>query len=575
MHRTAGRFALVLHTHLPYVLRHGRWPHGTDWLCEAVAESYLPILESFRRLEADGVPSRATIALSPVLCEQLADEAFPAEFRRWISARREQVALDEKQERAKGHPVPEPLLRHWREWIDSVEQRFDAIDGNVIGAFRGLEERGRVELATCAATHGYLPLLSTDESIELQLRTAVASHRRHFGRAPRALWLPECAYRPRYEWTPPLGPEQGKRRWPRPGIEELLSENSIEITVVDSHLVHAGEPLSIYRNLYPALASLRGFEERFPQHSRMRSCHTVYSARSRGIDRGVDVLVRDARTALQVWSQKDGYPGDPLYLDFHQRPIANGLRYHRVTDAQDREAAKEHWDPVAARARTEEHARHFVWLVKSTLEKSSVTEGSGPILCAPYDTELFGHFWFEGAEFLEHVFRHLANAHVTAVSASEAGAAPGPRESLTLLEGSWGEGGDHRAWLNSASEWSWNRVYDAEKDAVDVTRAVAAANGFPPERRDLGDRALRQALRELLLLQSSDWQFLMTTGAARDYAERRFATHYVELKRLADFTRRCLSGSAPDPQDEEYLSVLEKRDRAFPDIDVQAFSLPR
>lgn len=572
MNRNNGRFALILHSHIPFVLRHGRWPHGTDWICEAVAESYIPILQALENLEKDNIPSRLTLTMTPILCEQLADADFQSEFKDWISTRREQLNDDARIAGHGGDASKAHLAGKWLHWLNDIERRFDAINGNVIEAFRKFEDRERIEIATCAATHGYLPLLSRDESVMLQLRTAAAAHERHFGKKPRGIWLPECAYRPRYEWTPPIGRDAGKVRSVRAGIEELLSQIGIQYFVADAHMVHAGDPLSIYRHFYSSLASLRGFEERFPEYPKTRTPLATYDVRSRGAKRSCAALVREPRTSLQIWSRDEGYPGDPYYLDFHRRSIANGVRYHRVTGAGVADGEKNYYEPERAARRVEEHARHFVWLIGETLR----ARGDEGIVCSPFDTELFGHWWFEGPSFIEHLYRHLNDTEISARTAGGEIEGGPKRETLQLLEGSWGEGGDHRAWLNRDTEWTWDRLYDSEADVAGVIAQWRSA------RPSLGnivnsvvERALKQALRELLLLQSSDWQFLITTRAARDYAERRFATHYVELKRLCDLVRRGLATKTPADEDVAYLEVMERRDRAFQNIQIDDFTTSR
>lgn len=571
MNRSQGRFALVLHSHIPFVLRHGRWPHGTDWICEAAAESYLPILAMLGRLERDHIPSRLTLTMSPVLCEQLADPDFTNEFEVWAKARREQLARDARTDGQRAS-----LAGKWSIWIEEMLQLFHQIDGNIPAAYRALEDRGRIEVATCAATHGYLPLLSRDESINLQLQTAVHTHEKHFGKRPRGIWLPECAYRPRYEWTPPIGRDAGKVRAVRPGIEEQLSAFGLHYFVADAHMVHAGDPLSIYRNYYSSLASLRGFEERFPQYPKTRTPFEIYDVKSRGSEALSAALIREPRTSLQIWSREEGYPGDRVYLDFHKRDVANGVRYHRVSGPGVPDAQKEYYDPDAAATRAEEHSRHFVWLVGEALQSRSNASGGrepGGIVCSPFDTELFGHWWFEGPLFLEHVFRNLARTEIAAVSGADALDLSPKRESVQLLEGSWGEGGDHRAWLNKDTEWTWDRLYDAESDVVATMKEWKRnASAVPDETRQFLERAVRQALRELLLLQSSDWQFLITTRAARDYAERRFATHYVELKRLLDLARRGLATHTIAAEDTDFIQIMERRDRAFMNLDIQHFA---
>ncbi|HEQ60707.1 MAG TPA: DUF1957 domain-containing protein, partial [Firmicutes bacterium] len=239
-----GCFALVLHSHLPYVVAHGRWPHGMDWLNEAAAETYLPLLEACRRLVGEGISPRFTIGLTPILCEMLASDTFRSEFRAYLEDKVEAAAIDEKEFSRTGRARLEQLARMWREHYERLREQFEQLGGDVVAEFRRLQDEGHIEIITCAATHGYLPLLCEDISIQAQVKTAVQCHRRHFGRAPKGFWLPECAYRPAYRWEPPL-PEGGEAR-ERKGVEEFLSENGIEFFFIDSHLLKGGEAIGVY-----------------------------------------------------------------------------------------------------------------------------------------------------------------------------------------------------------------------------------------------------------------------------------------------------------------------------------------
>jgi 1,4-alpha-glucan branching enzyme len=198
-------FVLALHSHLPYVLNHGRWPHGSDWICEAALDTYLPLLEALRALEADDVAAPVTIGFTPVLANQLVHPTFAAELDAFFVQRL--AACDEApaslSATGEGHLLP--LVTWWRERLLDMRSLWHAIGRDIIGAFRALEESGRLEIIGSAATHGFLPLLARDESIRLQLALGFAEHRRLFGREPRGCWVPECAYRPRGDWDP----------WPR------------------------------------------------------------------------------------------------------------------------------------------------------------------------------------------------------------------------------------------------------------------------------------------------------------------------------------------------------------------------
>jgi 1,4-alpha-glucan branching enzyme len=265
---------------------------------------------------------------------------------------------------------------------------------------------------------------------------------------------------------------------------------------------------------------------------------------------------RDPKTTLQVWSREHGYPGDPAYLEFHKKHHPGGLRFWRITDGSGDLGTKQPYDPAVAAQQVASQAAHFVDLVRQT----AMAAGSPAHICSPYDSELFGHWWFEGPAWLERVARGLEAAGVTSMTLAEAIEAVPPKESIALPEGSWGEGGDHRVWLNPDTEWTWDRVYSAEAEWVDLIRSPAGGNA---EFR----RALTQATRELLLLQASDWQFLITTWAARDYAERRVAEHYAEFKRLAEIARAVAGGSPMSVEAAETLRRLEREDFLFPDLD--------
>jgi 1,4-alpha-glucan branching enzyme len=545
------------------VVNHGRWPHGSDWLCEAAFECYLPLLETAHRLVADGISPKWTINISPVLTEQLASPEFQKELAFYYeNVRRACVESREHFERA-GLKDIVALTHFWEEFYERMWEMHRRIGGDIPGTFADLGRAGHVEIITCAATHGYLPLLGRDESIHLQLRTAVETHRRHFGRAPRGIWLPECAYRPRYEWTPPTGRDSGRVRSVRPGIEEMLARHGLEYFVADAHLVAAGNPVFLYRDFVPLRTGTDEPASEVPGTER-RSPYQPYRVGSRGGTGTAVAFFRDPKTTLQVWSREHGYPGDYAYLEFHKKHFPGGLRFWRITDQSGDLGRKQVYDPRVAEQKVGAHAGHFVELVKATLAEAGA---AGPaVVCSPYDAELFGHWWFEGPQWLEQIARGMARAGVAVGTLGEVLDAAPPTTTLALPEGSWGEGGDHRVWLNRDTEWTWDRVYSAETEWAGHLGAGAGGDG---DQR----RVFAQATRELLLLESSDWQFLITTGTARDYAERRIAEHYAEFKRLSEMLRGLRAGDALSPEDAGMLRRLEREDFCFPDLD-PAWGLP-
>ena len=546
-----GHVVIVLHTHLPWVLGHGRWPHGQDWLHEAAAESYLPVLRVLDRVVADGRSPRLTIGITPVLCEMLAAEAFQEGFVAYLDARRALAERDREEFDAIGSRDAAHQAVAWSDFYAAARTDFvRTYRRDLVGAFRRLQDDGHVELITSAATHGYLPLLGTDASVGAQVRAGVSSHRRHFGRPPRGIWLPECAYRPAGSWSRPVG---AGRTWTRPGLEEVVARHGLRYFFVDTHLVSGGAPLGTYGDRFedsPPIA-LRPATNLSPNEAH------VLLARGR---RRVAVLARDPKSSVQVWSADYGYPGDGAYLEFHRRKGMGGLRYWRVTSRASPLDDKAPYDPAAAAERVRAHADHFVATVRETLRAHRAAKGRPGTVVAPFDTELFGHWWFEGPAWLEIVLRRLAEEG-TAATASESLARPRPSSVVSLPEGSWGQGGGHWVWLNDDTRWVWDLVYRAE----DAFRSLLGELGTG--RRGLVARILRQLARELLLLESSDWPFLITTISARDYATARVKAHAAAFDRLEGLARAAATGPLA-PGDREWFEEVEILDSPFPEVDL-------
>ncbi len=562
-------FAFVLHGHLPFVVTHGRWPHGADWINEAAAETYVPLVMMMRRLAADGVPFRLNMDVSPVLCEQLASAEFRGEFDGYLDAKLASADENEREFASHGEHRLAGLARMWKAYYEGIRAEFTGpLRGNILAGFRYFEDRDNLELMTCGATHGYLPLLGTDAAVQAQVKQAVRSHVRHFGKAPRGIWLPECAYRPRYEWAPPVGPSRAA--FPRKGVDEFLSENGLKYFIIDTHMLRGGQAIGIYLQRFGALRELWDRYEKGMGRplEAGRSPHRPYWVASNTEGHApVAAFTRDPDTGVVVWSGEHGYPGDGWYLDFHKKHFPGGLRYWRVTGAKVDLGAKEVYEPDRVAARLEENASHFVSLVRGLLSGSSEGEGRR-ILTAPFDAELYGHWWFEGVRWLELVLRKVAaSPDVEAVRLDEHLAAEPPVEVVALPEGSWGQGGFHWIWLNDATTWTWELIYPAEermgKLARDLASMESAGNGRAGRARD----AVCQAARELLLLESSDWQFLISTWSARDYAEMRVQRHSDDFNAVAGMAEKLIAGGEPSNEEWGKLRELKERDFLFPDVD--------
>ena len=247
-----GYVTFVLHSHLPYVVHHGTWPHGLDWLHEAAAETYLPMLRVFGELEQAGTALKANVNLSPILLEQLSHPTFQDEFPAYLQRKIDAARKDQEEFRRQGEDHFVHVAEFWQKFYGRAQSDFEALGRDIVRGFRRFYESGAIEIITCGATHGYFPLLGTDASIRAQVRTGVATHERYFGRKPRGIWLPECGYRPGGLWNYPVstngsGPPRGP--FVREGIEQILAECGIEYFFVDTHLVETNVRFSPYQLL--------------------------------------------------------------------------------------------------------------------------------------------------------------------------------------------------------------------------------------------------------------------------------------------------------------------------------------
>ena len=483
--RERGALLLVLHAHLPYVRHLGpRLPLEADWLPEAVAGTYLPLLEVLERLAEDGIPVRFTLSLSPTLLSMLDDALLRAQVGTRLA---ELEALWEREVRRTTKDASlAPLAQYHRNRLRHLLRRWEGHHGALLPAFARAEAEGQLALITSAATHAFLPLLrQLPQALQAQVSVGAEEHRRLLGRRPEGFWLPECGYFPSAEgWLAPQG---------------------LRFTFLETRGVAFAEPrpvASVYAPLFTAS--------------------------------GVAVYGRDPDSSEEVWSAECGYPSDGAYLDFHRdagwelppealAPVlrpgeprrAVGLRYHRVTG---RTAEKALYQPEAARLAAEGHARQFVGRRLQRLAELAPQLLRPPVVVAPYDAELFGHWWHEGPLFLEALFREAHRQGLVLRT---------PLEDLQLFpegqlaapaESSWGSEGSARTWLDSSNDWIPPEVHRA-------TWALSAAAAAPGARTARATRLLNQAARELLLSQSSDFPFILRAGTVVAYAEARVRSH--------------------------------------------------
>lgn len=521
----AGYLAFLLHAHLPFIPCEGKEVSLEEkWLFEALTESYLPLLMSWEKLASQGVNFKLTFSLSPTLITMLTDPLVQERYIRYLDKLLELACLE--MERTKEEPAFHSLAVLYYRRLNEIKRAYqDVYQGDLLIPLKRLEEQGYLELITTCATHGYLPLMLTSEARYAQIKIALDFFGQVMGKLPAGLWLPECGY--------------------TPGLEDLLEAAGVKYVVIATHGFLGASPRVPFAVYAPVL-----------------------------INGKVAAFGRDWETSHQVWNRLTGYPGDPRYREFYRdigydldydylKPFLvggvrsdTGFKYYRITGKTPH---KEPYDYEAARERAKEHARDFVENRQRQIAHWSNLMEDPPVVVAPYDAELFGHWWFEGPDWLEDVLCLAAepgqNFRLTTLSAYLEDHPP--RQEVTMSLSSWGDGGYNKVWLNPTNDWLYPCLHQAEK-AMQVM-AESCANFTPLE-----ERAVKQAARELLLAQSSDWAFILTNRTVVEYAARRAKEHLSNFFSL-------FHGYRKGTLDEEYLARLEARHRIFPSLDYRYY----
>ncbi len=394
---------------------------------------------------------------------------------------------------------------------------------------------------TSAATHGYLPLIGLDENVRAQIELGIETHRRHFGINPRGFWLPECGFRPAGHWRPPVDHER-LRDHDRRGVDELLREAGIDYFFVDQPQLQMNPP-----------------------QYQLNSMLTLYRE---GNDsrRPLGVYARDFALSRLVWQSDRGYPGDFLYLDFHKKTERGKFRLWRITDARAALDRKEEYDPVGAFNQVRNHASHFLAAVREALTSHHKATGERDVVVAAFDAELFGHWWFEGIAWLEQVVRLAEHEPFEIETPAQYFDANPPSRRVELRESSWGLNNDHSTWTREDGKWVWRDIYEAETAMQHLGYQLDGRELAPPLAQ-----VLRQAMRELLMLEASDWTFMINNWSTRDHAERRAHGHFNDFRRMAAIAARMATDSQLSAEERAYLRETCARDAAFPELDLNLF----
>ncbi|MFH1641006.1 MAG: 1,4-alpha-glucan branching protein domain-containing protein [Candidatus Omnitrophota bacterium] len=518
-----GYLCMVLHSHLPFV-RHPEYENflEEDWLFEAITETYIPLIKVFERLSQDKVDFRLTISLTPTLISMLTDGLLQERYLKHINRL---IELSHKEvERTRWQQDFQHLANTYLCTFYEARNVFERYGRNLVNAFKGFQDAGKLEIITCAATHGYFPLMEVvPQSVRAQIKTAVSHYESVFGRKPRGIWLPECGY--------------------RPGDDEIIKEAGLKYFFTDSHGVLHGAPRPKYGVFAP-----------------------VYCKS------GVACFGRDLESSKQVWSSIEGYPGDYLYREFYRdigfdldyeyiRPyihpdgvrINTGIKYYRITGSDN----KQSYNPHLAQEKAAQHAGNFMFNRKEQVEYLFSFMHKKPMIVSPYDAELFGHWWYEGPMWLDFLIRkiYFDQKTIRMITPSEYLSENPRNQVVTPSMSSWGWKGYNEMWLQGPNDWIYRHLDQASERMTELARDFSRKNP-----NGILKRALNQALRELLLAQSSDWAFIMATGTHISYAIRRTKDHLLRFTALYE---QIKSGSI----DEGWLSDIEWKDNIFPDID--------
>jgi 1,4-alpha-glucan branching enzyme len=520
-----GYLALVLHAHLPYVRHPERENYlEENWYFEALTETYIPLIKVFDGLVNDGVDFRITVSLSPPLISMMSDELLQQRYLRHLNKLIELAGKELERTRGTEYEnLAEMYLHKFEEMkhIFAVQYKM-----NVLYAFRKFRDLGKVEVITSCATHGYLPLILKKESINAQVKVAADLFAKHFGSPPRGIWLPECGY--------------------ISGVDEVLKANGIQFFFTDTHGI-----------MYATPCPLNGV-------------HAPLYTPS-----GVAAFGRDIETSRQVWDMHHGYPGDNNYREFYRDigydlnidyvspyigenniRIDTGIKYYRITGKTNQ---KQPYNPQIAAERAAEHAGNFMNNRQKQVENLSGQMDRPPIIVSPYDAELFGHWWYEGPQWIDFLLRKICfdQEGLKTITPWEYLNMYPSNQVSSLPMTSWGHKGFSEVWLDPSNDWIYRHLHRAEERMAEMTLSYPKSEG-------LLARALNQMARELLLAQSSDWAFIMKMETAVQYAHNRTKDHIAKFSRLYWAVRN-------DDLDEEEVRNLEYLDNIFPDIDYRVY----
>ena len=531
-----GYVSFVLHAHLPFV----HHPESEDyleeqWLFEAISETYIPLLLNFKKLVDEGVDFRITMSMTPPLLNMLDNKLLQERYIKYLN---NHIELAKKEiVRNEGNYNLVNLAKYYVDRYSNDLHIFkDVYNCNIISGFKHFQDIGVLEIITCGATHGYFPILYVNEkTVRAQIAVGVQTYEKYFRKKPRGIWLPECGYVPE--------------------ADKYLKEFGIDYVITETHGILYANPTPVFGTLAPIVSP-----------------------------GGVIAFGRDQESSRQVWSSINGYPGDYNYREWYRdigydapydyiKPyiatngarVPTGIKYYRITG---KDCDKDYYNVQWAWDSINKQAGHFFDSRQKQISESSNFTKNPPIVLCPYDAELYGHWWYEGPNWLYTLFKkvYYDKCDFDLITPSEYIDKYPQMQVSTPCRSSWGANGYSEVWLNQTNDYAHRHLH------VAGDRMVELANLFTPEKlnsmsedlKPLFTRALNQAARELLLAQSSDWLFIITNGTMVDYAKKRIKDHIGRFTKLYYQLKN-------EKIDKSFLEIIEDYDCIFPEIDYNIY----
>ena len=394
---------------------------------------------------------------------------------------------------------------------------------------------GVLEIIGCGDTHGYFPILYVNEkTVRAQIALGVQTYNKYFDKPIKGFWLPECGYVPE--------------------ADKYLREFGVQYVLVETHGILYADPTPLYGTYAPIVSP-----------------------------NGVVAFGRDLESSRQVWSSINGYPGDFNYREFYRdigydapydyiKPyiasngvrVSTGIRYHRITGKTEN---KDIYDLQWAQDSVEKQAGHFFDCRCKQIDYLSQHTDNPPIVVCPYDAELYGHWWYEGPNWLYTLAKkvYYDQCNFALITPGEYIEKYPKMQVSTPCRSSWGAKGYSEVWLNPSNDYVHRHLHTAGD------RMCELASMYPNESADsLKRRVLNQCARELVLAQSSDWLFIITNGTMVDYAKKRIKDHIGRFTKLYLWLKNddeLIHDNVLSDDKLRFLESVEEKDPIFPEMD--------